>query len=460
MARPRTPIGSNGVINTVETSPGVWRSRTLHRFPDGSYRQVERVRNGKTGAKSAAALREALVDIAAPGDGSITSATSLSELADLFLQTKRDTERADRTIDTYRHQIEKIIRPRLGDMRVSEATTGRLQVFFTAVSKEHGHGSAKGCRSVLSGMFAMALRNDAILSNPVVGVEGIRKKTSRAAKAIPLADVAAFRVAIRGDDELQRLDMVDLWDFMLFTGARIGESLGLRWSYVDFEAGTVAFAAGVNRVRGKGLVLQEWLKTDGSTRTISVPAELLDVLRVRPRISEMVFPSMLGKLRDTSNTEADWRANRDRLGYPGLTSHAFRKTVATALDVAGLSARAIAEYLGHKQPSMTQDVYMSRTTGSSVAASTLSSMFGVSSESSAPRISDPIQTKESGGPRGARTRDPRIMGMTFHAWCRLTSSARNIASWLPRKRSSLGCIYTLPKGMSFRGRPIGPLTGE
>jgi integrase len=89
---------------------------------------------------------------------------------------------------------------------------------------------------------------------------------------------------------------------------------------------------------------------------------------------------MLGKLRDTSNTEADWRANRDRLGYPGPSSHAFRKTVATALDVSGLSARAIAEYLGHKRPSMTQDVYMSRRAGGDESAEKLTQMFGVYSE--------------------------------------------------------------------------------
>jgi integrase len=34
--------------------------------------------------------------------------------------------------------------------------------------------------------------------------------------------------------------------------------------------------------------------------------------------------------------------------------------VATLLDLAGLSAREVAKFLGHKHVSMTQDVYMSR----------------------------------------------------------------------------------------------------
>jgi integrase len=43
-----------------------------------------------------------------------------------------------------------------------------------------------------------------------------------------------------------------------------------------------------------------------------------------------------------------------------MTSHTFRKTMATLLDAQGLSARVGADQLGHAQISMTQDVYMDR----------------------------------------------------------------------------------------------------
>ena len=43
-----------------------------------------------------------------------------------------------------------------------------------------------------------------------------------------------------------------------------------------------------------------------------------------------------------------------------MTSYSFRKTAVTLLDQAGLSARVIADQLGHARPSMTQDVYMGR----------------------------------------------------------------------------------------------------
>src|SRR5690348_16283750 len=40
-----------------------------------------------------------------------------------------------------------------------------------------------------------------------------------------------------------------------------------------------------------------------------------------------------------------------------VTSHTFRRTVATLMDEAGLSARAAADQLGHAKVSMTQDHY-------------------------------------------------------------------------------------------------------
>ena len=49
----------------------------------------------------------------------------------------------------------------------------------------------------------------------------------------------------------------------------------------------------------------------------------------------------------------------------------FRKTVATRLDEAGLSARQIADHLGHNRPSLTQDVYMGRGLASPEAATAL-----------------------------------------------------------------------------------------
>ena len=84
---------------------------------------------------------------------------------------------------------------------------------------------------------------------------------------------------------------------------------------------------------------------------------------------DVVFTSPLGHLRDPSNTTNDVTELLAAAGFPWARSHDFRKRAATLLDnSAGLSARDVANQLGQKRASMTQDVYMSRHTVPEAAA--------------------------------------------------------------------------------------------
>ena len=74
----------------------------------------------------------------------------------------------------------------------------------------------------------------------------------------------------------------------------------------------------------------------------------------------MVFPSTAGTWRDPDNFRARWREVRADLGVPDVTSHSFRKTVATLIDDEGLSARIGADHLGHARISETMDTDMAR----------------------------------------------------------------------------------------------------
>jgi integrase len=89
------------------------------------------------------------------------------------------------------------------------------------------------------------------------------------------------------------------------------------------------------------------------------------MLRQRRRLpylgeQKIIFPSTAGTLRDPCNFSRQWRVVRDELGAAGVSTHSFRKTVATLIDDEGLSARIGADQLGHARVSMTQNVYMSR----------------------------------------------------------------------------------------------------
>jgi integrase len=100
-------------------------------------------------------------------------------------------------------------------------------------------------------------------------------------------------------------------------------------------------------------------------RTSPLPRFAIDTLqdrRSQPYLGEqtVIFPSAAGTLRDPNNFGKQWRIVRDERDVPEVSTHSFRKTVATLIDDEGLSARIGADQLGHSRVSMTQDRCMSR----------------------------------------------------------------------------------------------------
>lgn len=376
MARPRTPLSSYGTIHTTELSPGRWRARTRYRFDDGKLRQVERIAASES--KATTALRKALTTIQASTATEVKRETTLRDLGERYLAAK--ASRAPRTVETYERAVRKIIIPRIGSITVSEATADRLQRFIDAIASEVGVGTAKTVRSVLSGMMGLAARADAVRHNPVRELAPLEQKAV-GATPIPLADLAGILAKLRSDQRAHDLDLVDLVDFVAGTGVRISEACGLAWDDVDLGAGTATIRANAVRATGRGVIRQLHTKTDAGTRRIRLPGGVLGILgdrRVRggPNPHGLVFPTILGNLRDPRNTARDWAQARARLGIGDYSFHSFRKAVATALDQAGLTARDIAEYLGHADPSLTMGTYMSKTVGGTRAADALDAVLG------------------------------------------------------------------------------------
>jgi integrase len=93
------------------------------------------------------------------------------------------------------------------------------------------------------------------------------------------------------------------------------------------------------------------------------------------RLDDPVFPAAIGGFRDPANVRRDIRDARGDDALAWIRSHNFRKTAATVLDGAGLTAPEIADQLGHARPSMTQDVYMGRKVRNPRAVGALDAML-------------------------------------------------------------------------------------
>jgi len=261
------------------------------------------------------------------------------------------------------------------------------------------------------------MQDGAIATNPVRDSNAKISSDKRAPRALSPAETARLVELFRASDRAAAIDLPDLVDWMLATGCRIGEALALRYAtngdgrlILDLDARTWEANATVVRIPRVGLSVQPRPKTTAGWRLVALPDFAVRILedrrgRYRQRSdAEVVFPPPLsGVLRDPSNVSGDLRQLLDsfeceacagtghQLDEDGsfrtdvarrrirceegpwawVTSHTFRKTVATRLDEAGLTPRQVADQLGHANPSMTLDVYFGRQVVSAEAARVL-----------------------------------------------------------------------------------------
>jgi integrase len=226
-----------------------------------------------------------------------------------------------------------------------------------------------------------------IAANPVRELRRRRQRKTevKGARALGVDQVRALLAAINGSEVCEQKDLRDPVVLLAATGLRRSELLALRWEDVDLDECVATVSGSVVRLKGAGLVRQDTTK-GGGARAIPLPQFAVDALHRRkgeqPRTTTagVIFPSSTGTLRDPDNFGKQWREVRESLGLPDVSSHSFRKTVATLIDDSGLSARIGADQLGHARPSMTQDVYMSRGQVHTEVAAVLDRAIGISDE--------------------------------------------------------------------------------
>lgn len=368
--RPPLRIGQHGKIRRKYLGGGVWEAHCRVRDTDGVTRRVRRLgpadRSDRHGKLAEDALIEALAQRRPPGSpDEIGPNTRVMTLVQNHLDRLAEEGRAPATLETYRIVAGKL-RIKISGVRVGEATPARIDAALRSMSNAHGPVMARQAKTILRGGLQLAVMANALSSNPVRDVQPIKsKRPPKGAPALTAEQLRELLTKLRASEHCRKYDLADPFTLLIATGLRRCELLGLRWDDYDNNAATLTVTGKVTRVTGQGLIRVDGTKSVAGRRTIPLPRFAVDTLRARralPYLGEqpMIFPSNAGTWRDPSNFGRDWRTIRQELGVPDVTTHSFRKTVATLIDDRGLSARIGADHLGHSKVSMTQDVYMAR----------------------------------------------------------------------------------------------------
>ncbi|GAA3310883.1 tyrosine-type recombinase/integrase [Arthrobacter ramosus] len=372
--RPPLPLGTWGKINRKKFPNGRWRATTRYRDTDGVTRTAEAW--GTTGAAAERNLTTSFHDRQAPNTSEISRTTRLSELSALWFAEIESNGRAGRrTIDGYKDTYNRVIAPALSGLRLNELTTGRLDRFLKNVAIDHP-ATARHSKIVLTGIIGLAVRHDALHSNPIRDVAPIKLATKNV-KALTVKDVQKLRTIIRDwqNDPAQKgrprtSDLLDVLDIFLATGARIGEVLAIRWQDIDLDAKppTITISGTVVMERGRSAYRQDHPKTKAGFRTMKLPPFAAHTLERKhateqPHPEDMLFPSSTGTVRSPHNFRRQWRDARAGSPYEWVTPHVFRKSVATLIDKEYSSKHAAAQ-LGHSGTAVTEKHYIAKATES------------------------------------------------------------------------------------------------
>jgi integrase len=368
--RPSLRIGTHGKIRREYLGGGVWLAFCRFRDADGVTRRVQRVgpadEHDKRGKLAEDALIEALAERRPPSG---PDAISLDALVMAFVDEHRarlaEDGRSPATLATYKFAADKL-RTFLGGVRVREASTSRLDAALRSMRTAHGATMAKQAKTILRGGLELAVMANVLSANPVRDVQPLRAKSQpKGATALTADELRQLLTAVSASRRCQDNDLVDPIIALAATGLRESELLGLRWIDFDADAGTLTVTGKLVRATGHGLMRLDDTKSAAGKRTLPLPRFAVDALKARRRLpflgeQPMIFPSSAGTWRDPNNFNKQWRQVRDDVDAAGVTTHSFRKTVATLIDGGGLSARVGADHLGHANVSMTQDKYMAR----------------------------------------------------------------------------------------------------
>jgi integrase len=280
-----------------------------------------------------------------------------------WLETKHDVR--PKSLETYTYLTEHYIIPGLGGLRVSAVTAPDLQQLYgRLLTQGLGSKSVGYVHTLVKTAFKQGLRWGMIRTNPAEFVDAPRQER-REMQALSAAEA---RRLLEVSDERERV----IFATAIATGARPSEYLGLKWSDIDWQAGTLVIQRTLIWPASGGAWYFGEPKTARSRRTISLPPPVLELLREHKRRQAeerlaagaewethgLVFARADGSPLPQWTVRESFKAALERAGLPGtLRVYSMRHGCATILMSEGVNPKIVSERMGHASVALTLGIY-------------------------------------------------------------------------------------------------------
>jgi integrase len=317
----------------------------------------------------------------------------VSDLADRYLAEHAVLRKKPASLSADRRNLANHVRPLLGKLRVQDVTSEDIDQFLRDVqagvtAKDEkgekrsrrivrgGPGVANRCVALLSKMLNLAERWKMRPpgSNPCRGVEKFRER--KVERFLSAEELGRLGDALR-NYELSPYAVAAI-KLLVFTGARLGEVLALRWDRINFERGEMRL---------------EDSKT--GAKTLHLPPPALEVLSELPRAEGNPYViTGANPGAPLVNLEKPWRVIRRMAGLDDVRLHDLRHAFASVAASSGMGLPIIGKMLGHSQPATTARYAHLASDPVKVAAATVAgkiaaAMKGASGSDNVTRLREP-----------------------------------------------------------------------
>lgn len=346
-----------------------YEARYTEGFDPGTGKQIQRSISGKTQKEVAQKLKAALASLDS-GTYIAPSKMTVGQWMDLWSDNYLGGVK-DSTYAAYNATIRTHIKPGLGAIRIDSLDTHMVQSFYNSLREPTERRDAvspktvKNVHGILHKALQQAVANGYIRINPTNScvLPRIEKKELR---PLDEAETKMFLDAIKGHQ------FESLYTFVLFSGLREGEALGLTWDRVDFIRGTILISKQLQKEkRPRGDFRLVSVKNDRPRRIMPAPW-VMQLLRNRKlqqyeqkekagfawsNPMNLVFTNELGGYLIPQTVVRHFKEIVTAIGRPDARFHDLRHSYAVASLRSGDDIKTVQSNLGHATAAFTLDVY-------------------------------------------------------------------------------------------------------
>lgn len=297
---------------------------------------------------------------------SITEANAMMVEAwfEYWISIKEKTVRPN-TVRNYRERYHRNISKVIGKMLLIDVKPIHCQKIFSDMADEgYKTTTIYQTRIALYNMLDFAKENDVIINNPCKkSVKSDMGQPSDKKEALTIDVQRKFLEAARDQSYENQ------YRFVLQTGLRTGELVGLKWDDIDFKNKTLT----ISRTMEYRYKVGEWRigppKSGSGYRTVPLTDEAIRILKAQKEKNskikvipmewaDQVFLCRKGEPVKNSTYDTALFKICDKVGIKRFSMHVLRHTFATRCIEAGMMPKTLQKILGHSNIGITMNLYV------------------------------------------------------------------------------------------------------